>query len=156
MLLAIRRVLFRIRTVLGALRAGIYGLAVVCAAWIFLAPPSQTEASLLDLPSQTTHWNRDLRSHRMAKLLTIVGTDRIYGIVANRSGTGLTADQVRQSVDAVANGQPTQNIVTARSVAIAESSRLIEIQDTNASDIDDIQKAAVRAGGAKFVPARSD
>lgn len=152
----IRRILFRIRTVLSALRTGIYGLVAVCAAWIFLAPPSQTEAALLNLPTQSTHWNTELRSHRMAKLLTIIGTDRIYEIVADRSGTGLTGDQVRQSVDAVANGQPTQNIVTARSVALAESSRLIEVQDTSAPDIDDIQKAAVRAGGAKFVPARSD
>lgn len=152
---AIRQVFFRIRVFFGALRAGILGLAAVGAGWIFLAPPSATEAALLDLPQETSSFNGELRAHRMAKLLTVVGTDQIYEMVASRVGNGLTADMVRQNVDAVATGAPSQVVVTTQSVAIAESSRLLYIEDET-PDIDQIQKNAVRAGGAKFVTARTD
>lgn len=152
---AIRQVFFRIRVFFGALRAGILGLAVVCAGWIFLAPPSASEAALFDLPAETSSFHSELRIHRMAKVLTLIGTDQIYEMVASRAGNGLTADLVRQNVDAVATGAPSQVVVTAQSVAIAESSRLLYIGDET-TDIDQIQKNAVRAGGAKFVTARTD
>ena len=106
MLSHLRHVFFRFRVVLGAIRNGIYGLALVCAGWIFVAPPSPSEIARLDLPPSATAQNDALRAHRMAKLLMMVGTDRMYDLVADRSDTGLSADEVRLGVILAAEGTP--------------------------------------------------
>ena len=96
----------------------------------------------------------------MAKLLTLVGTDRIYQIVANRANNGMTAQDVRLGVFATAQGIPTEPdsaLPTGTLTTRFLSGFTVSTGETTADlDIDQIQKNSVRAGGAKFVSARSN
>ena len=154
----IRRVFFRIRIYLSALRTGIFGVALVCATWVFAAPPSQLETDRLSLSSADTAQHEGLRTHRMAKLLMVVGTDRFYQMVADQSGTGISALEVRLNIIAAAEGVPVAqynaNATPEVSTEIATDTQLSNAN--TALDIDQIQKNSVRAGGAKFMSARTD
>lgn len=134
---AIRSLFRKFRTVMRAIRAGIWGIATVLAAWIFIAPPSSTELNHLSLSADSTTQNELLRAHRMAKILLMVGNDRIYELVASRAGNGMTADDVRLSVIMAAGGRPLDpdDRFTSEHLAIAE---------TGITE------------GAKFVTARTD
>lgn len=134
---AIRSSFFKFRVFFGALRAGVYGFALVCAGWIFLAPASQTEIARLDLMQNSSADTSELAVHRMAKLLTLVGTDRIYEMVAARMDNGTTADQVRLNILIAAEGRP----LTADDdvLGMARSSEVTDVQT-----------------GAKFVAARTN
>lgn len=106
MLFHLRQVLFKFRVYLGALRTGIFGFALVCAAWVFAAPPSQSEIARLNLNAPDTAQHEGLRAHRIAKLLILVPSDRLYELAANRSGTGMSADDFRLGVILAAEGTP--------------------------------------------------
>lgn len=127
---AVLRSIFRkFRMVARAVRAGVAGIAVVLGLWIFLAPASQTEITHLSLSPESSLQIELLRAHRMAKVLMVVGNDRIYQLVAARAGQGMTADDVRLSVVMAAGGSPR------------------DLRET-APDAD--------TSGAKFVAARTD
>ena len=106
----IRSIFRKLRMVTRAIRAGVMGIAVVLGGWIFLAPPSPTETNHLSLQEGAPMQAELLRAHRMAKVLLIVGNDRIYRMVATRAGNGMTADEVRLSVVMAAGGRPLDDI----------------------------------------------
>lgn len=104
MIQALRQTFFRFRVLLGALRTGIYGFAVVCAAWIFAAPPSADEIARLALPSAATASHKGVRTHRMAKLLMMIDSDQLYTMAARRTDPALTAADIRLNVILAAEG----------------------------------------------------
>ncbi len=132
----IRHAFAKVRVIFNALRAGLYGFVLVCAGWLFLAPPSQTEIDRLSLPLRATAQHEAVRAHRMAKLVVLVANDRIYGLVARRGNAGLSAEQIRNGMVLAAAG-------TSLRVSDAELGA------------DAIQKNSIRPSGAKFVTART-
>lgn len=133
---ALRQTFQKIRAVIRAVRVGIVGLLLVAAAWVFLSPPTQTEIVAMALPEDATAGHLMLRAHRMAKLLQMVESDRLYAFIAAQDRTGMTAEDIAAQVKYAANG--------------------IAAFGPEATGADAIQKAHVSNGGAKFVPARTN
>ena len=142
MLQFLRQRFARIRILFGALRAGLYGFVLVCAAWIFAAPPSESEIARLSLDPSKTASHEGLRIHRMAKIVSAINSDRLYTFVASRAGTGQTATQIRDNIEFAADGFG----------GFARNSN----EPTDTGGADETQKAFVTSGGAKFVPARTN
>jgi hypothetical protein len=104
MLHTLKRIFHRIRLIIGGIRAAIYGLAMVATTWVIALPPTQAEIARLNLPQTATVEADGLRDYRMAKLLLLVANDRIYDLIAKRSGTGATGSDFHLAVQIAANG----------------------------------------------------
>jgi hypothetical protein len=142
MLRSLRHLFGRLRIFISAIRSGLYGFILVWAGWLFFAPPSATEIDRLSLPPQATAQDDVVRTHRMAKLVALVATDRIYGIVADRAKVPMSAEQIKQGVILAAEGASLDEGAPGR-------------QNERVLGIDAIQKNLARPGGAKFVTART-
>ena len=128
----------KIRTLIGAVRNGILGLMLVIAGWLFLAPPTQTEIAAMALPQDATADNIMLRAHRMAKLLKMIESDRLYAFIADSGNTSMSAKDLAAQIDYAAEG------IGAYGPAATPVGA------------DAMQKAFVDGSGAKFVPARTN
>ena len=136
MLQGLKDTIRKIRALIGAVRNGILGLLLVAAGWVFLAPPTQAEITAMALPRDATAGDMRLRAHRMAKLLQMIESDRLYDFIAERGNSGLTAEDIAAQVSYAADG--------------------IGMYAPSSTGADAIQKAHVAGDGAKFVPARTN
>lgn len=109
----LRHVFFKFRVFLGAIRTGLLGFALVIAAWIFAAPPSQSEIARLGLDASEQTPGTTLRAHRIAKLLVLIESDQFYELVADQAGAEVSADDLRLGVILAAEGTPLRDTTTA-------------------------------------------
>jgi hypothetical protein len=123
MFLTIRRIFSRIRFILGGVRSAVYGIAMVSITWIVALPASEAEIARLNLEPNASADAEGLRHYRMAKLLLLVGSERTFSMIAERSGTGITGGEFQLALQIAANGEPVQTPPTPQSGAKFVSAR---------------------------------